>query len=671
MKQKRKLGRKLLSFLLTLAMLVGLMPGMGVTAYAASKTVTWNGSDITLKLKDKSFTKDDITFAFGQYGASTKTFDSGGTFTTESGKFTKIEVTSKRIEISGEDWSGNTSKMTWTGDASSSVTYSGIFMGGDGLEIVFTIETADEKTKETTPTTTFTATGADTGTLSGVTDGMKYSLDETSWTDITSSTDINLTGLSAGTINVVKKGNGTTTIESDPQSITVTKAETPNLTVTQPTVVGGKGTVATTTSHEYSSDNGSTWTTCTANQEFAAGTYLIRVKASGTVLASGNQTVTINSIISVTVTFKVVNGSWNEGEGEAATADKTVTLTRNVGDALKLSADQIPAVGNRPSETYKTGSWNTTPSTETEITDDTTYTYTYAQKEAAEVTNAPTAKELTYSGSAQELVNAGTATGGTMNYAIGSDATTAPTEGWGASIPTATDVGTYYVWYKAVGDQNHTNSEPKCIKVEIKAAPKPSPAPEKKVSGTLLAKMTAKGKTNLVLSWNKVKGVQGYDVFFVNCSKKKPKLTASVKGNNKVKRTFRKLKKNTPYKAYVKAWVKKNGKKTYVRTSPVVHAYTTGGTKHYTNVRSVTVNKKKIILKAGRSCIIKANLNKLYKGRKLMPKIHTAALRYVSTSPGVAKVTKRGRIKGLKKGKCCVYVIAHNGVSTKIDVIIK
>jgi hypothetical protein len=183
--------------------------------------------------------------------------------------------------------------------------------------------------------------------------------------------------------------------------------------------------------------------------------------------------------------------------------------------------------------------------------------------------------------------------------------------------------------------------------------------------------MTAKGKTNLVLSWNKVKGVQGYDVFFVNCSKKKPKLTASVKGNNKVKRTFRKLKKNTPYKAYVKAWIRKNGKKTYVRTSPVVHAYTTGGTKHYTNVRSVTVNKKKIILKAGRSCIIKANLNKLYKGRKLMPKIHTAALRYVSTSPGVAKVTKRGRIKGLKKGKCCVYVFAHNGVSKKIDVIIK
>jgi len=35
MKKKRKLGRKLLSFLLTLAMVIGLMPGMSLTAYAA------------------------------------------------------------------------------------------------------------------------------------------------------------------------------------------------------------------------------------------------------------------------------------------------------------------------------------------------------------------------------------------------------------------------------------------------------------------------------------------------------------------------------------------------------------------------------------------------------------------------------------------------------------
>ena len=47
MKKKRKLGRKLMSFLLTLAMVIGLMPGMGLTAYAAeattltAETITW------------------------------------------------------------------------------------------------------------------------------------------------------------------------------------------------------------------------------------------------------------------------------------------------------------------------------------------------------------------------------------------------------------------------------------------------------------------------------------------------------------------------------------------------------------------------------------------------------------------------------------------------------
>lgn len=33
--KRKKLERKLFSFLLTLAMIVGLMPGMGLTAYAA------------------------------------------------------------------------------------------------------------------------------------------------------------------------------------------------------------------------------------------------------------------------------------------------------------------------------------------------------------------------------------------------------------------------------------------------------------------------------------------------------------------------------------------------------------------------------------------------------------------------------------------------------------
>ena len=57
--------------------------------------------------------------------------------------------------------------------------------------------------------------------------------------------------------------------------------------------------------------------------------------------------------------------------------------------------------------------------------------------------SAPTAKTLIYTGLAQELVNAGSAEGGTMQYALGADAATAPSaELYTTSIPTATDIGT-------------------------------------------------------------------------------------------------------------------------------------------------------------------------------------------------------------------------------------
>ncbi len=76
---------------------------------------------------------------------------------------------------------------------------------------------------------------------------------------------------------------------------------------------------------------------------------------------------------SETVTFKVTNGKWNDG----TTADKTVTLNGFEGDVFKLLANQIPAVGNITNDGYQAGSWDVTPSIDTEITGNVTYTYTY------------------------------------------------------------------------------------------------------------------------------------------------------------------------------------------------------------------------------------------------------------------------------------------------------
>ncbi len=92
---------------------------------------------------------------------------------------------------------------------------------------------------------------------------------------------------------------------------------------------------------------------------------------------------------------------------------------------------------------------------------------TISEPSAATVKEDPKPKSVTYNGSAQELVTAGTAEGGTMQYALGTNATTAPTTGYTTSIPTATNAGTYYVWYKAVGDDNHNDSDAACLKVTI------------------------------------------------------------------------------------------------------------------------------------------------------------------------------------------------------------
>ena len=93
-------------------------------------------------------------------------------------------------------------------------------------------------------------------------------------------------------------------------------------------------------------------------------------------------------------------------------------------------------------------------------------------KSPAEIIVTPTANDRTYDGTSQPLVNPdGQAAGGTLYYAIGTDPATPPATGaFSPSIPEAAGPGTYYVWCKAVGDENHSDSAPVCITVRIAAA---------------------------------------------------------------------------------------------------------------------------------------------------------------------------------------------------------
>ena len=106
---------------------------------------------------------------------------------------------------------------------------------------------------------------------------------------------------------------------------------------------------------------------------------------------------------------------------------------------------------------------------------------------------APTAKTgLVYNGTAQVLINEGHVEGCKMQYRLdnGGD--------YSDSLPTATNAGTYTVWYKVVGDDSHNNVAEKSLKVWIEKAP---------LRGTpTFTKVTEAGKTLNDVTFTKAVG---------------------------------------------------------------------------------------------------------------------------------------------------------------------
>ncbi len=79
------------------------------------------------------------------------------------------------------------------------------------------------------------------------------------------------------------------------------------------------------------------------------------------------------------------------------------------------------------------------------------------KKAASSVESAPTAKDLTYTGEAQELVTAGKTEDGEVQYATQQEGN------YTNVIPTGTEAKDYDVWYKVKGDSNHEDSTPQKV----------------------------------------------------------------------------------------------------------------------------------------------------------------------------------------------------------------
>ncbi len=89
-------------------------------------------------------------------------------------------------------------------------------------------------------------------------------------------------------------------------------------------------------------------------------------------------------------------------------------------------------------------------------TKDSTVTVTIGKTSSS--ATAPIAANKTYNGSAQTIAAGGSASGGTIYYGLGSSTTSGPSSSsWSTTLPSATNAGDYYIWYKVTGDSNHND----------------------------------------------------------------------------------------------------------------------------------------------------------------------------------------------------------------------
>jgi len=154
--------------------------------------------------------------------------------------------------------------------------------------------------KEAKPEAVFEATGLKEGILKNIEAGMKYSLGDGIWHDITSSAPINVTTVYLSPIYLVRKSNGSGRLDSDTQLIYPKNVREPfgvktvNSTGNEP---NGK-IIYVNRKMEYQKEGDRTWTACNSTEVtgLAEGKYKVRYKADGIKLASSEIPVTVNTV---------------------------------------------------------------------------------------------------------------------------------------------------------------------------------------------------------------------------------------------------------------------------------------------------------------------------------------------------------------------------------------
>ena len=260
---------------------------------------------------------------------------------------------------------------------------------------------------------------------------------------------------------IAAAGDGTVKLLADAGAITISsplKLDLNGKTAAKLTVTGDV-TLASLLPEGCAFKSGSTWITD------LTGTELTNVSVAKIPIKSMNypteMSMTYGGAGTLLVNVKKETGTgavsfqWYKVEDGKATAVGSAT-TKNQFDlsALKLSAGQHTFRFLATCDGYE------------KMSKDIAVTVQKASISASFITPPIAQENLTYIGQEQALITAGSVTKyGTMQYSLTENGT------YSQVIPTGTDAGTYTVWYRVIGDENHNDTAPASVAGRIGQKP--------------------------------------------------------------------------------------------------------------------------------------------------------------------------------------------------------
>lgn len=200
-----------------------------------------------------------------------------------------------------------------------------------------------------------------------------------------------------------------------------------------------------------------------------------------------------------------------------------------------------------------------------------------------------------------------------------------------------------------------------CLFVMLGVVFLPVVSKAKKVTLPVPAKVRVRSnkQERLKLTWKKVKGADGYQIYQYKAKNDQYEKIASVDKRATSWKSGRTLQKHT-YK--IRAYKKKGKRKIYSEFSYEVSAIPYRKNAKRVNAGRINVDSDSVFLSSWESIQIKAKMKNSKYAKNKKARVYDTKLRWYSSDEKVAKVDAEGNITAQgKTGKCKIYARAHNG----------